>query len=128
MASTAVALMLPGSAVSAVNAVLGIMLYLLVPWTAVNLLDYFLLHKGNYSIEDLFDPGGTYGMWNARGLLSYVAGLLASVPFMLVSPIFTGPLVARLDGVDVAWFVGLFVSGACYLSTWWLGKRADATR
>ncbi len=126
--STAVALMLPGSAVTAVNAVLTIMLYLLVPWTAVNLLDYFLLHKGNYSIEDLFDPAGIYGMWNARGLLSYATGLLASVPFMLVSPIFTGPLAAALGGIDVAWFVGLLVSGACYLSTWWLGNWTGSLR
>ena len=126
--STTVAVLLPGSAITAVNAVLTIMLYLLVPWTAVNLIDYFLLHKGNYSVADLLSPNGIYGMWNGRGLISYAAGLLASVPFMLVAPIFTGPLARRLGGIDVAWLVGLLVSGLCYVLFWRSGRRPDAGR
>ena len=126
--STTIAVSLPGSAVTAVNAVLTIMLYLLVPWTAVNLIDYFLLHKGNYSVADLLSPSGIYGMWNGRGLISYAAGLLASVPFMMVAPIFTGPLARRLGGIDVAWLVGLLVSGLCYVLFRRSARRSDAGR
>ena len=114
--STVVALVLPGSAVAAVNAALTIMLYLLVPWTAVNLIDYFVLRGGRYSIADLFDADGIYGRWNASGLLAYAAGLAASVPFMTVSPLFVGPLARRLGGVDVAWLVGLATAALCYVA------------
>ncbi len=115
--STVIALLLPGSAVAAVNAALTIMLYLLVPWTAVNLVDFFIIRRGRYSIPDLFDAHGAYGVWNLRGLAAYAAGLAASVPFMMVSPIFSGPVARRLGGIDVAWLVGLVVASVCYLAS-----------
>ena len=113
--STVVALLLPGSAVTAVNAVLTIMLYLLVPWTAVNLIDFFVIQRGKYNIPELFNRDGIYGRWNTSGLVSYGAGLMSSVPFMMVSPIFTGPFARRLGGIDVAWLIGLGTAGFCYL-------------
>ena len=115
--STVIALLLPGSAVAVVNAALTIMLYLLVPWTAVNLVDFFIIRRGRYSIPDLFDARGIYGVWNLRGLVAYAAGLIASVPFMMVSPIFTGPVARLLGGIDVAWLVGLVTAAMCYLAS-----------
>lgn len=35
------------------------MLYLLVPWTAVNLTDYFFVRRGHYAIADLFTSNGS---------------------------------------------------------------------
>ncbi|MBT2477531.1 cytosine permease [Streptomyces sp. ISL-94] len=94
------------------NALL-LMLYLLVPWTAVNLVDYFFVRRGQYAITHLFRPDGIYGSWAWRGLLAYGAGLLLMVPFMVVGP-FTGPVAEALGGVDVAFVVGLAVSGVLY--------------
>jgi len=31
---------------------LSLLLYLLVPWTAVNLVDFFLVRKGHYAITE----------------------------------------------------------------------------
>ena len=84
--------------VTYVNGMLVIMLYFLMPWTAVNLIDYFVLRKGRYSILDLFRPSGIYGAWSARGLCAYAIGFLVSVPFFVVPDVYTGPLAARLGG------------------------------
>ena len=87
------------------------MLYLLVPWSAINLVDYFLVRRKMIVVTDLFRTDGVYGSWSARGLTSYCLGLLASAPFWVVGTFWTGPLAERLGGVDVAWLVGLMVGG-----------------
>ena len=106
-----------------VNGMLVIMLYFLMPWTAVNLIDYFLLRKGRYSILDLFRPGGIYGAWGARGLIAYGVGFAASVPFFVVPNVYTGPLADRLGGVDFGWLVSVVVGALSYLL---LSLRFDA--
>jgi len=52
--------------IALVFAVLTMMLYLLVPWTAVNLVDYVFVRRGRYAITHLFMPRGIYGAWGAR--------------------------------------------------------------
>ncbi|MET9318775.1 cytosine permease [Streptomyces sp. NPDC003038] len=102
------------------NALL-LMLYLLIPWTAVNLVDYFFVRRGRYAITHLLRPEGIYGTWAWRGLLAYGVGLVLMVPFMVVGP-FTGPVAEALGGVDVAFVVGLAVSGLLYYA---LTRRLD---
>jgi len=53
------------TAVSAVLNSLTLMLYLLVPWTALNLVDFFFVRRGHYAITDIFRPDGVYGAWSA---------------------------------------------------------------
>jgi purine-cytosine permease-like protein len=105
-----------------VNAMLVIMLYFLMPWTAVNLIDYFLLRKGCYSILDLLRPHGIYGAWGGRGLVAYAVGFAASIPFFVVPDVYTGPLANRLGGVDIGWLVSLTVAALTYLL---LSQRFD---
>jgi nucleobase:cation symporter-1, NCS1 family len=105
------------SAVSTVFTSLTLMLYLLVPWTATNLVDFFFVRRGHYKIRDLFTPSGLYGAWAWRGLTAYFAGFAAEIPFMILPDLsgwsYTGPLVPH--GVDIAWLVGLAVSAGVYL-------------
>jgi nucleobase:cation symporter-1, NCS1 family len=108
------------SAVSAVLNSLTLMLYLLVPWTALNLVDYFFVRRGHYAITDIFRPDGVYGAWGWRGLTAYFAGFVAEIPFMNLPPIaglsYKGYFPSHLtNGVDYAWLVGLVVSGIVYL-------------
>jgi NCS1 family nucleobase:cation symporter-1 len=110
------AMRLGGNAITYVNAMLAIILYFLCPWTAVNLIDYFILRKGQYSITDLFNPKGIYGVWNAKGLFAYAAGFFASVPFFVVPDVFTGPLAARIGGCDIGWLVSLAATSVSYLA------------
>jgi len=103
-----------GSAIALVFAVLTIMLYLLVPWTSINLVDYFFVRRGRYAITQLFVPRGIYGAWGARGLIAYAIGFLATMPFFVLPDFYTGPLARALGGVDVGWLVGLIVAAGTY--------------
>src|SRR5262249_3512169 len=93
------------NAVSTVFTSLTLMLYLLVPWTATNLVDFFFVRRGHYKIRDLFTPNGIYGTWAWRGLTAYFAGFLLEIPFMVLPDIggwsFTGPLAKQIDNVDI---------------------------
>ena len=43
-----------------------ILLYVMVPWTAVNLVDYYLIRHGDYDVPSFFAPdGGIYGRYNS---------------------------------------------------------------
>jgi purine-cytosine permease-like protein len=102
------------NAIALLFATLTIMLYLLVPWTSVNLVDYFFVRRGHYAITQLFMPQGIYGSWGLRGLAAYLIGFLATVPFFVLPDVYTGPAARALGGVDVGWVVGLVVSGGAY--------------
>ena len=112
----AIAVGFGGNAVTYVNGMLVMMLYFLMPWTAVNLIDYFFLRRGQYSIPDLFDPKGIYGSWGVRGLSAYAVGFLVSVPFFVIPNVYTGPIAARLAGVDLGWLVSALAASATYLA------------
>jgi NCS1 family nucleobase:cation symporter-1 len=90
----------------------------------VNLTDYFFVRRGHYAIADLFTPDGIYGAWSWRGITAFVAGILAEIPFMVL-PFFTGPVAAAMGDVDVAFAVGLLVSGAVYVL---LTRSLDVSR
>ncbi len=109
-----VSLSISAGAVDVLFAALIMMLYLLSPWTAVNLIDYFFVRHGRYAITELFVPGGLYGTWAWRGITAFLVGLAASVPFWVLPGLWTAPLGNVLQGIDVAWLVGLLVSGATY--------------
>lgn len=92
-----------------------LLLYVLIPWSAINLVDYFIVRRGDYAVEELFQrDGGRYGRWNAIGLGVYAVGIVVQIPFM-ITPLFTGPLAEPLGFIDIAWIVGFVVSGALYL-------------
>jgi nucleobase:cation symporter-1, NCS1 family len=114
------------SAVDTVLNSLTLMLYLLVPWTATNLVDFFVVRRGHYAIADLFTPRGIYGAWGRRGLTAYALGFLAEIPFMVLPGIagftYTGPLAKQISNVDISWIVGLAVAGISY---WLLSRSLD---
>jgi purine-cytosine permease-like protein len=101
-------------AIALLFATLTIMLYLLVPWTSVNLVDYFFVRRGHYAITQLFEPRGIYGAWGSRGLLAYGLGFLATLPFFVLPDVYTAPAARALGGVDIGWLVGLIVAGGTY--------------
>lgn len=101
-------------AIALLFATLTIMLYLLVPWTSVNLVDYFFVRHGRYAITELFEPRGIYGAWGRRGLLAYGLGFLATLPFFVLPDVYTAPAARALGGVDIGWLVGLIVAGGTY--------------
>jgi purine-cytosine permease-like protein len=113
-----------GTAVNAFGTALTLMLYLLIPWSATNLVDFFFVRRGHYAIMDLFTPNGIYGSWNWRGLTAFSAGFVAEIPFMVLpSPInYTGPAANAMSGVDISWIAGLIVTVLVY---WILSRSMD---
>ncbi|WP_460126332.1 purine-cytosine permease family protein [Pseudomonas sp. S2_C03] len=96
------------------------MSYFLIPWTAINLVDYYCLRKGQYRIEDIFNPDGVYGRFNGVACGSFLLAIALEVPFMNTT-LYVGPVARALDGVDLAWLVGLLVPALTY---YWLMKMA----
>ncbi|HLN49918.1 MAG TPA: cytosine permease, partial [Steroidobacteraceae bacterium] len=92
---------------------LAILLYLFTPWTAINLVDFFLVRRGHYSIREIFNADGMYGRWNWRGLLAYGLGFAVMIPFFSTG-IYTGPVARALGGADLAMLVGLPVAAIAY--------------
>jgi NCS1 family nucleobase:cation symporter-1 len=93
---------------------LAVLLYLFTPWTAINLVDFYVVRKGHYSIREIFNPAGMYGRWNRRGLIAYVGGFVAMIPFFSTDQ-WRGPVARALGGADIAMLIGLPVSAGIYL-------------
>ncbi|MGH3259748.1 MAG: purine-cytosine permease family protein [Streptosporangiaceae bacterium] len=88
-------------------------LYLLVPWTAINLTDFYLIRRGRYDIPELFKANGIYGEFNWFALVVYAATVLVEWPFMNNAWI-VGAAAKSLGGADIAWIVGFVFAAVVY--------------
>ncbi|GHG51306.1 transporter membrane subunit [Sinomonas cellulolyticus] len=104
------------------NDFLLLVLYFFIPWTAVNLTDYFIVRKGHYAIAEIFKPNGIYGRWGWPGIISYLVGFVVMIPFFSAGKLFVGPIAEALDGADLSLFIGLPVSAVLY---WLLTRKVD---
>jgi len=60
-----------------------LLLYVLVPWTAINLVDYYLIQHGRYDVQSFLSPGGgIYGRINVAAVACYIIGIAVQLPFM----------------------------------------------
>ncbi len=114
IASLIIALLIPDNYVNSFNSFVLLMLYFLVPWTAVNLVDFYFVRHGKYAIAEILKPDGIYGRWAWRGVTAYAIGFLAMIPFFSIS-FFVGPVAELLGGADFSFAIGLVVSGGLYL-------------
>ena len=113
-ASCLIAVSSSGDFVNRFGDLLALLLYLFTPWTAINLVDFYVVRRGHYSIREIFNPAGLYGRWNWRGLGAYLVGFLVMIPFFSTT-IYTGPVARALGGADIAMLVGLPVAAGIYL-------------
>jgi NCS1 family nucleobase:cation symporter-1 len=121
VAATVLALVLPSNFLENFNNFLFIILYFMIPWTAINLMDYFYVRKHNYAIRELFIPDGLYGAWSWRGLTAYTVAFVAMIPFFSTT-IYEGPVAKSLSGGDISPFIGFPVAAILYL---WLCRDID---
>lgn len=113
--ATGVAVLGQGNFMFWFESFLDLLLYALIPWSAINLVDYFIIKKGDYAVSELFlRDGGRYGKWNKVGLISYFIGLGAQLPFM-ISPVFTGFMAEYFQNIDVSWFIGFVFTAIVFL-------------
>jgi NCS1 family nucleobase:cation symporter-1 len=95
---------------------LFLVLYFFIPWTAVNLTDYFIVRKGHYAIAEIFKPEGIYRRWGWQGITAYLIGFLCMTPFFNVSGLYEGFVSKAMGGVDISLFIGLPVSAVLYFA------------
>ena len=90
-----------------------LLLMVFIPWSSINLVDYYLISKEKVDVPALYDPNGRYGRWNVPALVTYAVGILVQVPF-LAQTMYTGPMTALLGGADISWLVGLVATALIY--------------
>jgi nucleobase:cation symporter-1, NCS1 family len=115
VAGTVLALTLSSNFLTNFSAFLTMILYFMIPWTAVNLMDFFFVRKGNYAIRELFKPKGLYHAWGWRGLTAYAVGFVVMIPFMYIPTVYTSPVAKSLSGGDISPFIGFPVAAILYL-------------
>jgi NCS1 family nucleobase:cation symporter-1 len=91
-----------------------LLLCVMVPWTAVNLVDYYLVCHGRYDVDSFFrQDGGIYGRFNGVAVFAYAFGIAVQLPFV-ATDLYTGPVARMLDGADISWIVGLLLTSVVY--------------
>jgi NCS1 family nucleobase:cation symporter-1 len=90
-----------------------LLLMVFTPWSAINLVDYYLISRERFDIGAFYDRHGRYGAWNWTALGTYAIGIAIQIPF-LAQKLYTGPITELLGGADISWLVGLFGTAAIY--------------
>jgi nucleobase:cation symporter-1, NCS1 family len=101
-----------------------LLFYVLIPWTAINLVDYYLVRHGEYDVASfLRHDGGIYGRYNVPAIVCYFLGTLVQLPFVS-TPLYRGPVARALGDADLSWLVGLAVTSVSYYA---FAKRSTST-
>ena len=111
--ATVLAWVLPANFLPSFNNFLLLVLYFMIPWTAVNLIDFFFVRKGHYAILEIFKRDGIYKRWGWRGITAYIVGFAAMIPFFSTT-IYTGPVANALGGGDISPVIGFPVAAIVY--------------
>jgi NCS1 family nucleobase:cation symporter-1 len=97
---------------------LFLLAYWLAPWGAVVLVDYFLVHRGRYDLDRLYDPRRVV----RPGLWAWAIGVVCSIPFFNQT-LYVGPIAANAPQLgDLSYFVSFIIAGGLY----WLMARPKA--
>lgn len=110
---TAIAIWGSGDFMMAYTNFLLLLLYCMIPWTAINLVDFYFIRRGHYNIEAIFDVNGEYGRFNGKALFTYFATVVVQIPFINTTW-YQGPIAKAMNGADIAWIVGLIFSAILY--------------
>lgn len=89
------------------------LIYVLAPWTAINLVDFYLVRQGHYSITELFKARGIYGLVNGPVMVIYFVTIGVEFLFMNCA-LFEGPVAHAMGGADIAWEVAVVLAGGLY--------------
>jgi NCS1 family nucleobase:cation symporter-1 len=92
---------------------LDVLAFVFLPWSAINMLDFYLFRRGQYDVPSLYTPHGVYGRFQVLPIICYLVGVGAELLFVDQS-FYTGPLVKPLGGNDISWIVGFIVPLIAY--------------
>lgn len=96
-----------------------LLLAVFIPWSVINLVDYYLISRERIDIPALYDRRGRYGAVNATALISYLIGIIVQIPFLTADAYsmlggWNGPFVEAVGGADVSWLVSIVVTFSVY--------------
>jgi hypothetical protein len=89
---------------------LDVLLFVFVPWSLINLVDFYLVRRERYDVASFYTPRGVYGGWRWVAVIPYLVAV--GVEFLFVDQTdIKGPL----GGADISWIVGGVVAAVGYL-------------
>jgi len=106
---------------------LDVLLFVFVPWSLINLVDFYLVQHEHYDVASFYTARGKYGGWRWVAVVPYLVAVGAELLFVDQTDL-KGPLVNALGGADISWIVGGVVAAVGYLIAVRItGHRAELT-
>jgi nucleobase:cation symporter-1, NCS1 family len=106
---------------------LDVLLFVFVPWSLINLVDFYLVQHEHYDVAAFFNPRGVYGGFRWVAVIPYLIAVGSELLFVDQTDL-KGPLVNALGGADISWIVGGVVAAVGYLIAVRItGQRAGLT-
>ena len=93
---------------------LDVLLFVFVPWSLINLVDFYVVQHEHYDVTAFFNPRGIYGGFRWVAVIPYLVAVGAELLFVDQTDL-KGPLVNVLGGADISWIVGGVVAAVGYL-------------
>jgi NCS1 family nucleobase:cation symporter-1 len=93
---------------------LDVLLFVFVPWSLINLVDFYLVQRERYDVPSFYTPRGIYGGWRWVAVIPYLIAVGLELLFVDQAD-FKGPLVNALGGADISWIVGGVAAPVGYL-------------
>ncbi|HEY9576275.1 MAG TPA: cytosine permease, partial [Pseudobacillus sp.] len=92
---------------------LGFILFFIVPWSVINLTDFYVLGRQKHNPDDFMDKNGPFGKLRMSSLAIYLLAVISQIPF-INNGIYQGPISKMMDGLDIAWVIGVVISFGLY--------------
>jgi nucleobase:cation symporter-1, NCS1 family len=106
---------------------LDVLLFVFVPWSLINLVDFYLVQRERYDVASFYTARGIYGGWRWVAVIPYLVAVGLELLFVDQTDL-KGPLVNALGGADISWIVGGVVAAVGYLiAVRIVGQGAQAT-
>jgi nucleobase:cation symporter-1, NCS1 family len=93
---------------------LDVLLFVFVPWSLINLVDFYLVQRERYDVGAFYTPRGIYGGWRWVAVIPYLVAVGLELLFVDQTDL-KGPFVNALGGADISWIVGGVVAAVGYL-------------
>ncbi len=93
---------------------LDVLLFVFVPWSLINLVDFYLVQRERYDVSAFYTPRGIYGGWRWVAVIPYLIAVGLELLFVDQTDL-KGPFVNLLGGADISWIVGGVVAAVGYL-------------
>ncbi|SKA95311.1 purine-cytosine permease family protein [Sporosarcina newyorkensis] len=105
---------------------LGFVLFFIIPWSVINLTDFYVL-KRRFHHEDFMKKDGIFGKLNYKTMGIYLFTILCQVPF-INTEIYQGALSKAMGGMDIAWIIGIVIAFVFYMIAMKIGERVSSKK